>query len=73
MSREHAISVEGSVVELMPGNRFRVKMPNGHHIVARLAGKLCLALERVRLGDRVQLEVSPYDMSQGLIVERKEN
>lgn len=68
MPGEHAISVEGSVVELMPNHRCRVRMPNGHHIVARLSSELRLAFVRVNAGDRVKVTVSPFDLSKGTIV-----
>ena len=70
MSREHAIDVEGSVVELMPNHRCRVRMPNGHHIVAHLASPLRLAFIRLETGDRVKVTMSPYDLSKGTIVEQ---
>lgn len=68
MPREHAISVEGSVVELMPNHRCRVRMPNGHHIVARLSSELRLAFVRVNAGDRVKVTLSPFDLSKGTIM-----
>ncbi|MCS1408231.1 MAG: Translation initiation factor IF-1 [Verrucomicrobia subdivision 3 bacterium] len=69
MSREHAISVEGSIVELMPNYRCRVRMPNGHHIVAHLASKLRLAFVKLDIGDRVKVTMSPFDLSKGTIIE----
>lgn len=68
MPKEHAINVEGSVVELMPNHRCRVRMPNGHHIVARLSSHLRLAFVRVNIGDRVKVTISPFDLSKGTIV-----
>lgn len=69
MQGEHAVNVEGSVVELMPDHRCRVRMPNGHHIVARLSSRLRLTFVRVNAGDRVKVTVSPFDLSKGTIVE----
>lgn len=69
MQGEHAVNVEGSVIELMPNHRCRVRMPNGHHIVARLSSRLRLAFVRVNAGDRVKVTVSPFDLSKGTIVE----
>ena len=69
MSREHAINVKGTVVEVMADHRCRVKMPNGHHIVALLASQLRLAFVRVGVGDRVKVTMSPFDLSKGTIVE----
>ena len=69
MPGEHAISVEGSVVELMPNHRCRVRMPNGHHIVACLSSELRLAFVRLNDGDRVKVTMSPFDLSKGTIVE----
>lgn len=70
MSREHAIDVEGSVVELMPNHRCRVRMPNGHTIVAHLASQLRLAFVKIAIGDRVRVTMSPFDLSKGTIVEQ---
>ena len=70
MSREHAISVEGSVVELMPNRRCRVRMPNGHVIVAHLASQLRLAFIKLVVGDRVRVTMSPFDLSKGTVVEQ---
>jgi translation initiation factor IF-1 len=70
MSREHAISVEGSIVELMPNHRCRVRMPNGHFIVAHLASQLRLAFVKIGTGDRVKVTMSPFDLSKGTIVEQ---
>jgi len=69
MSREHAIDVEGSVVELMPKHRCRVRMPNGHLIVAHMASQLRMAFVKMGIGDRVKVTMSPFDLSKGTIVE----
>ncbi len=70
MSREHAINVEGVIVDLMANHRCRVRMPNGHHIVAHLASQLRLAFVKIGIGDRVKITMSPFDLSKGTIVEQ---
>jgi translation initiation factor IF-1 len=68
MAREGAIQVEGAVVEVLPNGTCRVQLSNGHRVLAYLAGKAKLSFARLAPGDTVQLEVSPYDLSQGRIV-----
>ncbi len=67
---EDKIRVEGEVVEALPGTQFRVKLDNGHEILAYLSGKMRRYYIRILLGDRVSLEMSPYDLSRGRIVYR---
>jgi translation initiation factor IF-1 len=64
------IEAEGTVVEALKGTRFRVELDNGHEVLAYLAGKLRRYYIRILLGDRVKLELSPYDLTQGRIVYR---
>lgn len=64
------IEAEGTVVEALKGTRFRVELDNGHQVLAYLAGKLRRYYIRILLGDRVKLELSPYDLTQGRIVYR---
>jgi translation initiation factor IF-1 len=64
------IKVEGTVVEALPGTQFRVKLDNGHEVLAYLSGKMRRFYIRILLGDRVTLEMSPYDMARGRIVYR---
>ena len=64
------IETEGTVVEALKGTRFRVELDNGHQVLAYLAGKLRRYYIRILLGDRVKLELSPYDLTQGRIVYR---
>jgi translation initiation factor IF-1 len=64
------IEAEGKVVEALKGTRFRVELDNGHKVLAYLAGKLRRYYIRILLGDRVKLELSPYDLTQGRIVYR---
>ena len=72
MAREGAIEVEGVVVELLPNQMYRVELTNGHRLLAFLTGKARLSFARLAPGDKVRLELSPYDLSAGrIIVETK--
>lgn len=71
MSREDAIKVEGTVAEVLPNNLFRVTLANGHRILAHVSGKMRLHFVRLAPGDKVNLEMSPYDLSKGCIVLRE--
>ena len=71
MSREDAIQVEGTVVEALPNNLFRVALANGHRVMAHVSGKMRLHFVKIGPGDRVNLEMSPYDLSKGCIVLRE--
>ncbi|HMZ07327.1 MAG: translation initiation factor IF-1 [Chloroflexi bacterium] len=68
---EGKIRVDGVVVEALPGTQFRVKLDNGHEVLAYLSGKMRKHYIRILLGDRVALEMSPYDMSRGRITFRQ--
>ena len=73
MSREDAIKVEGVIVELLPKTMFRVELPNGHRLLARLSRKERRNLIQLLPGDSVTIEMSPYDLSNGCItLERNE-
>ena len=72
MPREEAIRVEGTVVEALPNNLFRVELPNGHRFIAHSSGKMRLNFVRLLLGDKVTVEMSPYDLSKGCIVLNEE-
>ena len=67
---EDKIRVEGEVIEALPGTQFRVKLDNDHEILAYLSGKMRRYYIRILLGDRVSLEMSPYDLSRVRIVYR---
>jgi translation initiation factor IF-1 len=67
---EDKIQVEGIVIEALPGTQFRVRLDNGHEILAYLAGKMRKHFIRILLGDHVRAEMSPYDMTRGRIVYR---
>ncbi len=67
---EEKIVVEGMVVEAMPSTTFRVQLDNGHTVLAYLSGRLRKYYIRILLGDRVKVELSPYDLTRGRIVYR---
>lgn len=68
---EGKIKVDGVVIEALPGTQFRVRLDNGHEVLAYLSGKMRKHYIRILLGDRVALEMSPYDMSRGRITFRQ--
>ncbi|MCD6213988.1 MAG: translation initiation factor IF-1 [Candidatus Desulfofervidus sp.] len=70
MPKEEAIEVEGKVIEALPNAMFRVELDNGHRVLAHIAGKLRMHFIKVLPGDRVKVELSPYDLSRGRIVYR---
>jgi translation initiation factor IF-1 len=67
---EEKIEVEGIVTEALPGTQFRVELENGHEIIAYLSGKMRKYYIRILLGDRVKVEMSPYDLDKGRITYR---
>ncbi|MBI1311912.1 translation initiation factor IF-1 [bacterium] len=71
MAKEEAIEVEGTVVEALANTQFRVKLENGHMVLAHVAGKMRKNFIRIVPGDRVKVEVSPYDLSRGRITYRE--
>ena len=70
MARADAIDVEGKVVEALPNAMFRVELENGHKILAHISGKMRMNYIRILPGDRVKVELSPYDLSRGRITLR---
>jgi len=70
MAKEELIEVNGAVEEVLPDSRFRVKLENGHQLVAYTGGKMRKHHIRILAGDRVSLELSPYDLSKGRITFR---
>lgn len=70
MSKEDVIETEGIVVEVLPKTQFKVKLMNNHIILAYLGGKLRINNIRILEGDRVQIEMSPYDLTKGRIIYR---
>jgi translation initiation factor IF-1 len=73
MSKEDVIETEGTVIEVLPNTKFKVELPNGHIIIAYISGKMRSSSIRVINGDKVKLEMSPYDLSKGRIVYREKN
>jgi len=71
MGKEEKIQVEGTIVEALPGTQFRVELDNGHEVLAYLSGKMRRYYIRILLGDRVKLEMSPYDLTRGRITYRQ--
>lgn len=70
MSKKNTIEVEGVVVDALPNAIFKVKLDNGYEIIAHISGKLRMYNIRVLPGDRVNLELSPYDLTKGRITWR---
>ena len=70
MAKKDAIEVEGSVVEPLPNAMFRVELDNGHKVLAHISGKMRMHYIRILPGDRVKLELSPYDLTRGRVVYR---
>ena len=72
MAGEGAIKVEGVVLEALPNLTYRVELPNGHRLVAFVAGRARMSFSRLVPGAKVKLEMSPYDLSEGRIVVESE-
>ena len=70
MGKEEKIEMLGTIVEALKGTKFRVKLENGHEVTGYLSGKMRRYYIRILLGDRVRLELSPYDLDRGRIVYR---
>jgi len=70
MTKKEAIEVEGTVVEALPNATFRVELANGHKVLAHISGKIRVHYIRVLPGDRVLVELSPYDLGRGRITYR---
>jgi len=70
LSKEDVIEIEGIVVESLPNAQFRVELPNGYQILAHISGKLRMNFIRILLGDKVTVEMSPYDLTKGRITWR---
>jgi translation initiation factor IF-1 len=69
---KEAISVEGRVVEVLPNSLFRVELANGHRFMAHTSGKMRLNFIRLAVGDKVNVQMSPYDLSKGCIILKEE-
>ena len=70
MAKEKAVEVEGKVIESLPNAMFRVELKNGHRMLAHISGKMKIHFIRILPGDKVLVELSPYDLSRGRITYR---
>lgn len=70
MPKEEAVQVEGVVVEALPNAMFRVELQNQHRVLAHVSGKMRMNFIRILPGDKVMLELSPYDLTRGRIIYR---
>ena len=70
MPKEDAIEVEGTVIEPLPNAMFRVALDNGHKVLAHISGKMSMHYIRILPGDKVKMELSPYDLTRGRITFR---
>jgi translation initiation factor IF-1 len=73
MAKEDSIEVEGTVIETLPNAMFRVELPNGHKILAHISGKMRMHFIRILPGDKVTVELSPYDLTRGRITYRSKS
>ena len=71
MAKNDVIEVEGKVLEVIPGGNFKVELSNGHVIEAHISGKMRMNYIRIAPGDKVMIELSPYDLTRGRITYRK--
>lgn len=70
LPKEEAIEVEGTVIETLPNTLFKVELDNGHKILAHISGKMRMHYIKILPGDRVTVELSPYDLTRGRIIYR---
>ena len=70
VEKEEHIEVEGKIVEALPNAMFRVELDTGHTVLAHISGKIRMSFIRISLGDRVKVELSPYDLKRGRITWR---
>jgi translation initiation factor IF-1 len=71
MSKEDAIEVMGTVLETLPNAMFRVELDNGHKVLAHISGKMRMHYIKILPGDKVKIELSPYDLARGRIIFRE--
>jgi translation initiation factor IF-1 len=71
MAKEEPIEVSGSVTQVLPGTMFRVALPNGHEVLAHISGKMRKHFIRISVGDKVNIQMSPYDMNKARITFRE--
>ena len=70
MAKEEGVQVEGTVVEPLPNAMFRVELENGHKVLAHISGKMRMHFIKILPGDKVTVELSPYDLNRGRIIYR---
>ncbi len=70
MAKEDSIEVEGTVIEPLPNAMFRVELPNGHRVLAHVSGKIRMHFIKILAGDKVTVQLSPYDLTRGRITYR---
>lgn len=70
MASDDAIEVNGVVIKVMPATMYRVKLDNGHEVLAHISGKMRKFFIKIAAGDKVTLEISPYDLTKGRIIYR---
>lgn len=73
MSKEDQIEMDGTVVETLPNTMFRVELENGHIVTAHISGRMRKNYIRILTGDRVRVELTPYDLTKGRIIYRDKN
>jgi translation initiation factor IF-1 len=73
MAKEEALEVEGVVIETLPNAMFRVELENGHRVLGHISGKMRKHFIKILPGDKVRIELSPYDLNRGRIVYRANN
>jgi len=70
MAKEPAIEIDGEIIETLPNAMFKVKLENGHEVIAHISGKMRMYYIKILPGDKVKLELSPYDLTKGRITYR---
>ena len=73
MAKNDKLEVEGTIIELLPNTQFKVELDNGHQVLAYLSGRMRKYYIRILLGDRVRVEMTPYDLARGRITYRYRN
>jgi translation initiation factor IF-1 len=71
VAKEEPIELSGSVTQVLPGTMFRVALPNGHEVLAHISGKMRKHFIRISVGDKVDVQMSPYDMDKARIIFRE--
>ena len=71
VAKEEPIALQGTVTQVLPGTMFRVALPNGHEVLAHISGKMRKHFIRISVGDRVNVEMSPYDLGKARITYRE--